>query len=280
MKKIIAFDIGGNGVQFKCGNYEGSFSTINKDKDFILKKMSSLIKRQKATHVGISSPCVVNSKTGYLKGLSGIKNWGDFNLYDSLRSLSGDVVIKAVNDANAALLGVLSLDENKKYKNALMITIGTGIGGGVFINGDIYNGTNGFAGEFGYGLTQNNAERKNVSLISSANALMSRINSKNHAIIAKSAKSALNSNNELIKKEVEKWFEDIAKLTITKWYDFDPEVIFLAGGVSNHKDLEPILKKFIKNICSDYGYEYIPHIKISKIKNTGILGAETLFKNL
>lgn len=61
-----------------------------------------------------------------------------------------DIPVRAANDANVAALGEMWLGGGKTCKSLIMVTLGTGVGGGVVINGQIYNGVSGCAGEIGH----------------------------------------------------------------------------------------------------------------------------------
>lgn len=75
--------------------------------------------------------------------------WGVFNVEDTLSGLTG-YPVKAGNDANVAALGELWQGAGKGAKNIVMVTLGTGIGGGVIIDGNIVAGATGAGGEIGH----------------------------------------------------------------------------------------------------------------------------------
>ena len=75
--------------------------------------------------------------------------WGVFNVEEALREKTG-LTVKAGNDANVAALGEAWQGGGKGYKNVVMVTLGTGVGGGIILNGKILAGTNGAAGEIGH----------------------------------------------------------------------------------------------------------------------------------
>jgi glucokinase len=75
--------------------------------------------------------------------------WGIINVENKLRDLTG-LKVKAGNDANVAALGEMWQGAGKGYKNVVMATLGTGIGGGIIVGGRILSGTNGAGGEIGH----------------------------------------------------------------------------------------------------------------------------------
>ncbi|WP_310602566.1 ROK family glucokinase [Anaerosporobacter sp.] len=76
--------------------------------------------------------------------------WGTFNVAEEVSKLTGIANVKAGNDANVAALGEMWLGGGKGHGEVLMITLGTGVGGGVIHNGKIITGTKGAAGEIGH----------------------------------------------------------------------------------------------------------------------------------
>lgn len=75
--------------------------------------------------------------------------WGTFNVEQEMQALTG-FRTKAGNDANVAALGEMWMGGGKGYENLVMVTLGTGVGGGVILNGKIVPGFNGAAGEIGH----------------------------------------------------------------------------------------------------------------------------------
>lgn len=75
--------------------------------------------------------------------------WGVFNAAEELGELLG-LPVKVGNDANMAALGEFWQGGGKEYQNVVMVTLGTGVGGGIIINGKILAGVNGAGGEIGH----------------------------------------------------------------------------------------------------------------------------------
>ena len=78
--------------------------------------------------------------------------WGVFNVADKVRELLGmpELSVKVGNDANVAALGEMFKGSGEGYKNLVMVTLGTGVGGGIILDGKILTGTTGGAGEIGH----------------------------------------------------------------------------------------------------------------------------------
>ena len=97
--------------------------------------------------IGIGVPGPVGADGTVFKCVN--RGWGVFNVADRLQELTG-LKVKAGNDANVAALGEMWQGGGKGCHSIVMITLGTGIGGGIILNGEILSGTNGAAGEVGH----------------------------------------------------------------------------------------------------------------------------------
>lgn len=76
--------------------------------------------------------------------------WGVFNVSETLSGLLDGMEVKAGNDANVAALGEMWKGGGQGYKNMVAVTLGTGVGGGIIINGEILSGAVGAGGEIGH----------------------------------------------------------------------------------------------------------------------------------
>lgn len=76
--------------------------------------------------------------------------WGIFNIEEKLSQMLGGVKVKAGNDANVAALGETWQGGGRGFEDLVLVTLGTGVGGGVIIGGKIIAGSNGAAGEIGH----------------------------------------------------------------------------------------------------------------------------------
>lgn len=105
------------------------------------------IKKENIIGIGIGVPGPVNS-SGVVKKAVNL-GWGEFNIEEKLKSLT-KIYTKAGNDANVAALGEMWKGGGKGYDNIILLTLGTGIGGGIIIDGRIISGAVGAAGEIGH----------------------------------------------------------------------------------------------------------------------------------
>lgn len=97
--------------------------------------------------IGMAAPAA-NWRTGIVESPANL-NWGSVNLVAMVRE-HFDVPVAITNDANAALLGELAYGVARGMSNVIMITLGTGLGAGIAVGGNLVQGENGAAGEFGH----------------------------------------------------------------------------------------------------------------------------------
>ena len=163
MKYCFGIDLGGTTV--KCGlftqegellekweiptNKENKGEKIPQDiADTILYKMEEKkLDKADVLGVGMGIPGPVNAK-GVVLGCANL-GWGEFNVAEKMSALTG-LKFVAGNDANVAALGEMWQGGAKGYENVIMVTLGTGVGGGVIVDGHIVAGSNGAGGEIGH----------------------------------------------------------------------------------------------------------------------------------
>ena len=170
---VFGIDVGGTSV--KCGLFQTDGTLLEKWEiptrtenggSEILPDIAKSVKAKMAEKgiaaddvagVGIDVPGPVNDK-GELSIAVNL-NWGYKNIVKELSDELGGMAVKAANDANAAALGEMWAGGGKGSKTLVMVTLGTGVGGGIIINGKIVTGSNGAGGEIGH-ITVNAHEKE------------------------------------------------------------------------------------------------------------------------
>jgi len=162
---IIGIDLGGtnlkcalldSNLRIRAKNYFSTKSFVNKLKliQGIADSINSFILRQgisrnSVSGVGIGLPGPVDTFKGVVHFLPNIPGWREVGLKKILeRKTALPVFID--NDAKLMALAEYSAGQAKKYTNALCLTLGTGVGGGLIINGSLYRGSDNAAGEIGH----------------------------------------------------------------------------------------------------------------------------------
>ena len=157
---ILAIDIGGTMIKYGLVSFDGKILSTDKIKteaskglNNILNKIDNIFKRYKENNpVGIAV-----SGTGQINGMIGkviggnpiIPNWIGTNLVKILEE-KYNLPIVLENDVNCVALGEKWVGAGKDLSNFICLTIGTGIGGGIILNNQLFRGENFVAGEFGH----------------------------------------------------------------------------------------------------------------------------------
>lgn len=114
----------------------------------VLKKMEEKnLNREQILGIGLGVPGPVQKDSIICVSVN--LGWGVLNVAEELSGLTG-FPVKAANDANVAALGEMWQGGGKGYQNIVMVTLGTGVGGGIILNGQIVSGEHGAAGEIGH----------------------------------------------------------------------------------------------------------------------------------
>ena len=132
-----------NSVIEPCPAKETEEVVLNQLKRQIAQLMSADV-----TGIGIGVPSVVDSVKGVVYNVANIPSWKEVHLKEQLEKEFG-IPVAVNNDANCFALGVWKYGEGKGTRDMVGLTMGTGIGSGIIINGQLYNGVNTGAGEIG-----------------------------------------------------------------------------------------------------------------------------------
>ena len=100
--------------------------------------------------IGISCGGPLDEEKGLILCPPNLPHWDHIDLFTPLKAKFGDVPIMLQNDANACALAEWQLGTGKGCRNMIFLTFGTGLGAGLILNGELYSGTNGMAGEAGH----------------------------------------------------------------------------------------------------------------------------------
>lgn len=311
MKIFFGVDIGG--TQIKLGVFSQTRALLHKwsvktdlsetgnciisQIDFEIKKWCQENGREKedVCGIGLGIPEPVD-KNGYVKTCVNLK-WNNFNPVEELKKRFPGVDIIAENDANVAALGEYVCGAGKKYSSTMLITIGTGIGGGIILEGRILSGAHGIAGEIGHITTDMGAEERCncgnkgcVDHISSASGIVRKMKElleqneegfygtlKNMDFLtAKDVCQAAEQGDELAICCIDQCMEPLAKAMAFFSHAFDPEVFVIGGGVSSAGEviLAPLRKHYRENMFLVKGGA---DIRIAELGNdAGITGCSIL----
>lgn len=292
--KVIGIDIGGTAVKYGLLTLEGKLletgefpTEAEKGVENLYGNICKVIDKYLSKEVS----GIAVSGTGQIDGTAGkviggnpiIPGWIGTNLVEKLETKYG---IPAVleNDVNCAALGEKWLGAGKGSDSFVCLTIGTGIGGGIVLDGDIFRGDTYVAGEFGHIQIEKNGEqclcgkKGCYERYASATALVRMVKEKiGKELNGKEIFELEKSGNIAIREVVDKWIDYFTDGLSTIVYIFNPSLIVIGGGVTKQGDY--LLNRILKSLDSKLGINYKKNLKIKFAElgnNAGMLGAEYL----
>ncbi|MBE5775734.1 MAG: ROK family protein, partial [Clostridiales bacterium] len=160
---ILSIDIGGTAVKMGLVDHEGNIHARHEASvcydnyhtpilTTVIREAQAFLAGEQAVieGIGVSATGQVDDRLGAVIGTNGkIPHYEGSQIKKEMEAAFG-VPVFALNDANAAALGECFAGRAKGVKNVLMITLGTGVGGGIVLDGRIFGGTRGIAGELGH----------------------------------------------------------------------------------------------------------------------------------
>ena len=249
--------------------------------------------------IGIATPGIANHDTGVVEYANNLP-FKNFPIAALLKEALGeDIPVKIENDANAAAWGEACAGAAKGSNNSIMITLGTGVGGGIVMGGKIYSGFNYAGGELGHivihmdgvpcscgrkgcwetyssatGLIRMTKEKIEECAATGRETLMSKA----EKVSGRTACDCMRAGDEAAKEVYDKYIKYLASGLATVINIFQPEVISLGGGVSGEgQSLIDSLLPLVR--AEQYGGGLVPltDIRIAKLGNdAGIIGAAML----
>ena len=247
------------------------------------------------TALGVASPGPIDLEAGIIMDSPNIKDWRNIPL---AKILSQELGLPAIleNDANAAALGEYHYQNRPDIKVLAMYTLGSGIGGGIVINGKALHGAHGFAAELGHIIVQpggrlcgcgqlgcveahasanSTAARAVEALEDGEKSSLSEILQANSGLTAKDVADHARQGDSLAVRILDESAYYLALLSIAVWHAVDPQVIVLGGGMAQAGDilLEAVRGHFQKLYWKLQGTDGV-EIVLAKLGNqAGMIGA-------
>ena len=313
MRYSLGIDIGGTNIV--AGVVDENFNIISKSKvktnskrsaeeilaDIVFAAKAAVnetgLSFNKVEWVGMGCPGTCNIDSGLVEYAN---NLGWENV--PLRQFVGDALgIPAYieNDANAAALGEYYAGAAKGYKNAIIITLGTGLGAGIIIDGKIFSGSNYAGAEIGHTVINVDGEqctcgRKGCfeaycsatalvkftkrAIEKNPESLMVQIAEKEGKISGRTAFKAAKEGDKAGREVVDYFIKNLTCGIINTINVFQPNILCIGGGVSNEgENLLNILKEYISKEVYSKNSNNNTKITLCKLgNNSGIIGAAFL----
>lgn len=301
----LGVDIGGTAVKLGvvgetgdilCSDsYDVSFDgyqtpiieTVSKSITLFLNKHQVDIKE--LSKIGVSATGQIDTKQGSVIGAGGnIINWIGVNIKERLETDFG-LYTTVVNDANCMIIGEQWKGAAVNKQNVIGITIGTGVGGGIIVDGNILLGNIGIAGELGHfsiakdGVMCTCGNVGCYERYASTTALVNMVKEKYDQLDIKEPMESINGKlifeyghigNKEILLIIDEWLDNIASGLISLIHIFNPEIIVLGGGVCTQEEL--FLKPLKEKVFAKAMPRFKEHLEIKSAvlgNNAGLVGA-------
>jgi glucokinase len=260
------------------------------------KLLEKSIENKDVLGVGIGVPGPVDGEGVIHKAVN--LGWGVFNIVETLKDLLGGLKVKAANDANVAALGEMWKGGGLGYKNMVLATLGTGVGGGIIVDGKVVTGATGSGGEIGHiHIVDGEPEECGcgnhgcLEQYASATGIVRLANRKLDSVADDSVLRKAREDNELTAKAVFDGVKAGDKLSCEIADEFgcylgkglaaiscgiNPDVIVLGGGVSKAGDvLIDYVAKYYRQYVH-YGSRDAKVVLATLGNDAGIYGAAKL----
>jgi len=256
--------------------------------NFIVSNVREMIKesgrvKREIIGIGIGVPGPVDSKRGIIHYFTNIKGWKEVPLKSILETRLG-IKVALDNDVNAMTLGEYKFGAGGGALNLVCLTLGTGVGGGIIINGEIYRGSTMCAGEIGHIPINEKGPKCNCKGIACVERYIGNRYILYRALMIFGKGITLERLSSLARKGNKKalriWMDVGRKLGIALTGVvnlLNPDLIVIGGGVSKAGEL--ILRPLRKEIKARAMKDQAKHVKLVRAKlgdDAGIIGASLL----
>lgn len=264
----VCFDIGGTLVKHAVYNLDGQmqtsgdYQTPHDSKEHFYQKIVAQIKAYEAQYtiagIGLSMPGFINPKTGRALTAGALYELYEENILEGIRAgLNQDYPMAIENDANCAALAEQMSGNAMGLENFLLITIGTGIGGAIVLNGQLYRGNTFRAGEFGQmHIDVAKSPYQTTHELAATSALVKAY--KKHKQLADAtyvdARQIITEidSDAAVKSLFDQWTIYLAAVIFNASTFFNPEKILLGGGISANPALIPAIER---QLGKDHNWE-------------------------
>lgn len=303
----FGIDVGGTTIKMGLFDMEGTIldkweieTRKNNNGEDILPDIANAVKakmeeksiaKEDVAGVGIGVPGPVND-LGIVKGCANL-GWGNVDISKDLGKLL-DMPVKAGNDANVAALGEMWKGGGQGYAHLVVVTLGTGVGGGIIIDGKMLNGVNGAGGEIGHihicddetetcgcgnkGCLEQYTSATGIVRLTKRKLAVTKLNTKLNAdtVTSKDLWDAVKEGDEVAVEVAEEFGRYLGKGLAAVAGVTNPEAFVIGGGVSKAGE---VLLGYIEKYYKEYVFRGSREAKFELAtlgNDAGICGAAKL----
>lgn len=305
---FIGIDLGGMSAKAACLNRGKIFgkTCVKTSKDHTLEETISSLSNLALTScksadidfslidaVGLGAPGIVDSERGVVVSWSNF-GWKDVSLAELLsQKLKKPVFL--VNDANAAALGEAKFGAGKQYRNSVLITLGTGVGGGILIDGKLFEGYKSAGAEIGHTVIQQGGrqcscgrkgcletyvstraliEQTKEEIRHNPNGILASVASKTE-VDGRTLFLALEKGDQGAERIFSEYIAALGEGILNFVNLFRPQAILIGGGVSAQGEnlLSPLRKYVYDRLMVSLDYAPLEILAATLGNDAGIYGA-------
>ncbi len=304
-------DLGGTFI--KCGIVDEEGNILTKDKIptgvgrsywEVIEDMANLIKKLakeanvKIEGVGVGSPGMIDSVNGIVV-YSNNFGWRNVPLKAELEKYL-NVPVRVTNDANAAALGESFCGAGKKYRSMVLVTLGTGVGSGIVLDGKLFEGNGSAGAELGHMVIHTGGEKctcgrygcleayasatalirftRNAMKVHNGSVMWKLCNGNLEVVDGKTAFDGMRQGDETATNVVKNYISNLAAGIVNIANIFRPEIILIGGGICKENEalLKPLREIMSKELFGGEGNVPV-ELSVATLGNdAGICGAAKL----
>jgi glucokinase len=313
IRHAVGIDFGGTSVKMGLVSEKGEIKAKRKFVtseassqeawlDAVEKNIEALFKEVPAAEssfigIGVGVPGFVDYDRGFIYDLTNVPGWTAVHLVEMLEKRFKKIA-RVDNDVNAMALGECTFGVGRAYQHAVFVTLGTGVGGGILINNNLYRGAYSMAGEIGHVSIDMNGVKSpqgkggleqyigNRRIVERAVRLMDEgrksiikdlAKQSSDGITPKLIEQAARKGDELALEIFDYVADCLATVFASVTYLIQPQAFIVGGGVAQAgKFLFDPLDKHLKDRLSPYFAEHVV-VKTAELGNdAGMIGSATL----
>ena len=300
MSVLLGIDIGGTAVKAGLVDETGAIllsETRSVDFDGYRTPILTTVEKspEKPAGIGVSATGQIDVRSGTVIGVgASLGNWLGSEIARTLGD-AFDLPVTVINDANAAALGEQRYGRARGMENVLVVTVGTGVGGGIIENGRLIEGRRGIGGEIGHFSIKFDGEpcpcgnRGCFERYGSTGALVRRFTGDPVLLEALGVPAEdvdgkvifAHLGHPAVAAAVSAWIDCIAAGIVSLIHVFNPEIVLVGGGISREEDhfIRPLRERVLSHAMAQFAKNL--SVEAAALGNTaGLLGACAYFRQV
>ena len=285
--RILCFDIGGTFIKY--GLCDENFNLLEKDKiptlaenggQSIIERVIEIIEQYDSIdRLAVSTAGQVDSENGIVVySTDNIPYYTGMRVKSLIENKTG-IPTFVENDVNSAALGEAHFGAAKGVSDFVCLTLGTGIGGAIFLNNKLYKGSASSAGELGHMIIHSGGKQCTCGgegcyeCYASASALIKAVNKVSPVELnAFQIFEKENIEKPEIRSEIDKWIDEIIVGLVNIIYIFNPSMIVLGGGIMNEDYIIELIDRKIYTRLMD-NFKNVKIVRPKLGNDAGMIGA-------